>query len=120
MPLPGSRPVSPDKGARQGTPSLLTLRWRHEVPPPTLTPTPTLTLTLSLSLSLSLTLTLALSQWDATEEEQRAKTLGGNLPLVGMPGKPGMRHRARTPDYQTPGEPASRSHAFEPRRGQAA
>ena len=98
-------------------------------PSPSLSPSPspspspstlTLTLALTLSLSLSLTLALALSQWDATEEEQRAKTLGGNLPLVGMPGKPGMRHRARTPDYQTPGEPASRSHAFEPRLGQAA
>ena len=38
-----------------------------------------------------------MAQWDATEEEQRAKTLGGNLPFVGMPGKPGRVTRKDQP-----------------------
>merc|ERR1712127_926275 len=38
-----------------------------------------------------------MSKWDATEEEQRAKTLGGNLPLVGMPGKPSRVTRKDQP-----------------------
>ena len=35
--------------------------------------------------------------WEASEEEQRAKTLGGNIPLVGMPGKPGRMTRKDQP-----------------------
>jgi hypothetical protein len=36
--------------------------------------------------------------WEASEEEQRASTLGGNLPLVGMPGMPGRMTRSDQPD----------------------
>ena len=35
--------------------------------------------------------------WEASEEEQRAKTLGGNIPLVGMPGRPGRMTRKDQP-----------------------
>ena len=35
---------------------------------------------------------------DASAEEQRASTLGGNLPLVGMPGLPGRMTRTDQPD----------------------
>ena len=38
-----------------------------------------------------------MSKWDASEEEQRASTLGGNLPLVGLPGKPGRMTRNDQP-----------------------
>ena len=38
-----------------------------------------------------------MSKWYASEEEQRASTLGGNLPLVGMPGKPGRMTRTDQP-----------------------
>lgn len=35
--------------------------------------------------------------WEASAEEQRANTLGGNLPLVGMPGLPGRMTRTDQP-----------------------
>ena len=38
-----------------------------------------------------------MAKWEASEEEQRSKTLGGNLPLVGMPGKPGRMTRTDQP-----------------------
>ena len=38
-----------------------------------------------------------MAKWDATEDEQRASTLGGNLPLVGMPGMPGRMTRTDQP-----------------------
>lgn len=38
-----------------------------------------------------------MASWDATDEEQRASTLGGNLPLVGLPGKPGRMTRKDQP-----------------------
>jgi hypothetical protein len=38
-----------------------------------------------------------MANWEASEEEQRSKTLGGNLPLVGMPGKPGRMTRKDQP-----------------------
>ena len=39
-----------------------------------------------------------MASWDASAEEQRASTLGGNLPLVGMPGLPGRMTRTDQPD----------------------
>ena len=38
-----------------------------------------------------------MASWDASEEEKRAKTLGGNIPLIGMPGKPGRETRTDQP-----------------------
>ena len=38
-----------------------------------------------------------MAKWDASEEEQRSTTLGGNLPLVGLPGKPGRVTRTDQP-----------------------
>jgi hypothetical protein len=38
----------------------------------------------------SASLDAKMQAWEATEEEARAKTLGGNLPFVGMPGLPNM------------------------------
>jgi hypothetical protein len=38
-----------------------------------------------------------MSKWDASEEEIRSTTLGGNLPLVGMPGLPGRMTRTDQP-----------------------
>ena len=38
-----------------------------------------------------------MAEWEATEEEQRSSTLGGNIPLVGMPGKPGRVTRTDQP-----------------------
>jgi hypothetical protein len=35
--------------------------------------------------------------WEASEEEQRAKTLGGKIPLVGMPGRTGRMTRKDQP-----------------------
>jgi len=46
----------------------------------------------------SSTLEQKMASWDATEEEARSKTLGGNLPLVGMPGLPGRMTRNDQPD----------------------
>ena len=39
-----------------------------------------------------------MAAWDATDEERRSSTLGGNLPLVGMPGLPGRMTRTDQPD----------------------
>ena len=39
-----------------------------------------------------------MAAWEATEEEQRANTLGGNIPLIGMPGLPGRMTRTDQPD----------------------
>mmetsp|Transcript_26479 Transcript_26479/g.45324 ORF Transcript_26479/g.45324 Transcript_26479/m.45324 type:complete len:141 (+) Transcript_26479:28-450(+) len=39
-----------------------------------------------------------MASWEASAEEQRASTLGGNLPLVGMPGLPGRVTRTDQPD----------------------
>lgn len=38
-----------------------------------------------------------MAAWEATEEEARANTLGGNLPLIGMPGLPGRMTRTDQP-----------------------
>ena len=38
-----------------------------------------------------------MASWEASAEEQRASTLGGNIPLVGMPGKPGFMTRTDQP-----------------------
>ena len=38
-----------------------------------------------------------MNKWDASEEEQRKSTLGGNIPLVGMPGLPGRATRTDQP-----------------------
>eukprot|EP00325_Prymnesiales_sp_UTEX-LB-985_P007453 CAMPEP_0174708828 /NCGR_PEP_ID=MMETSP1094-20130205/10974_1 /TAXON_ID=156173 /ORGANISM="Chrysochromulina brevifilum, Strain UTEX LB 985" /LENGTH=83 /DNA_ID=CAMNT_0015907437 /DNA_START=194 /DNA_END=445 /DNA_ORIENTATION=- len=38
-----------------------------------------------------------MATWDATEEEQRDSTLGGNIPLIGMPGMPGRMTRTDQP-----------------------
>ena len=38
-----------------------------------------------------------MAAWEATEEEQRKSTLGGNIPLVGMPGLPGRATRSDQP-----------------------
>ena len=38
-----------------------------------------------------------MASWEATEEEARATTLGGNLPLVGLPGLPGRMTRTDQP-----------------------
>ena len=38
-----------------------------------------------------------MAQWEASAEEQRSTTLGGNLPLVGMPGLPGRVTRKDQP-----------------------
>ena len=45
----------------------------------------------------SASLDAKMEAWEATEEEARAKTLGGNLPLVGMPGLPGFMTRTDQP-----------------------
>lgn len=38
-----------------------------------------------------------MASWEASAEEQRRSTLGGNLPLVGMPGPPGRATRSDQP-----------------------
>ena len=38
-----------------------------------------------------------MASWEASEEEARSKTLGGNLPLIGMPGLPGRMTRTDQP-----------------------
>ena len=38
-----------------------------------------------------------MASWEASEEEVRSSTLGGNLPLVGMPGLPGRMTRTDQP-----------------------
>ena len=38
-----------------------------------------------------------MAAWEVTEEEARAKTLGGNIPLLGMPGLPGRMTRTDQP-----------------------
>eukprot|EP00966_Prymnesium_polylepis_P002900 65938-Prymnesium_polylepis.1 len=38
-----------------------------------------------------------MASWEASEEEARSKTLGGNLPLIGMPGLPGRVTRTDQP-----------------------
>ena len=38
-----------------------------------------------------------MAAWEASEEEARGSTLGGNLPLVGMPGLPGRMTRTDQP-----------------------
>lgn len=39
-----------------------------------------------------------MASWEASEDEVRSSTLGGNLPLVGMPGLPGRVTRTDQPD----------------------
>ena len=38
-----------------------------------------------------------MASWEASAEEQRASTLGGNIPLIGMPGLPGFLTRTDQP-----------------------
>ena len=51
----------------------------------------------SYATAVSASLDEKMAKWDATEDEQRASTLGGNLPLVGMPGMPGRMTRTDQP-----------------------